>query len=398
MLTSIRTETAEFLVDIISANFSLASLSKSSLEAALEAPKKLEHGHLALPVFPFAKELKKAPPMIAQELARILNESKAPLKINAIDAITPVGGFLNFKFKDSYLQKNLIESTNLAIEKIGSSKKGAGKNLVIDYSSPNVAKPMHIGHLRATVIGQAIRNIAQTQGYNVVGLNHLGDWGVQFGKLAWAYQAWGSEYDFKAKPFESLFAIYVRFHDEAEKNPELEAKGSETFKRLENGDAEITAIWKEFVEISLKDYGRIWKQMGVQHDLVRGESFYNDRLKAVEEMLEKKGLLETSDGAQVVRLGDDMPPCLIRKADGASLYATRDLASAIYRHDELKADMNLYVVGVDQTLHFKQVFKVLELMGFAWAKTVITSLSECIDSKRERCRPAKAAQFSLKTF
>jgi arginyl-tRNA synthetase len=282
--------------------------------------------------------------------------------------VTPVGGYLNIKFKDAYLQKALVDSTSGAIESIGRSSKGRGKKIVIDYSSPNVAKPMHIGHLRATVIGQAIRNLAETQGYDVVGLNHLGDWGVQFGKLAWAYLEWGSEYDFKAKPFESLYAIYVRFHEEAEKNPELEAKGSQTFKRLENGDQEIKAIWRQFVDISLQDYGRIWNLMGVKHDLVRGESFYNDRLSAVEKLLEEKGLLVESEGAMVVQLGDEMPPCLIRKTDGASLYATRDIASAIYRHEELKADINLYVVGADQTLHFKQLFKVLDLMGYPWAK------------------------------
>ncbi len=177
---------------------------------------------------------------------------------------------------------------------------------------------------------------------------------------------WGNEYPFKEKPFESLFQIYVRFHDEAEKNPELEAEGSKIFKRLEDGDPQIRDLWKMFVDISLADYQRIWDMLGIKHDLVRGESFYNDRMKPVEDELTQKGLLEESDGAMIVRLGDDMAPCLIRKADGASLYATRDLASALYRMNELKADVNLYVVGVDQTLHFRQVFKVLGLMGYPW--------------------------------
>jgi arginyl-tRNA synthetase len=287
----------------------------------------------------------------------------------SIESVTAIGGFLNFTFRDEYLQNVLLDAVHKPEGRLGASNVGAGKTLVIDYSSPNVAKPMHIGHLRATVIGQAIRNLAETQGYKVIGLNHLGDWGVQFGKLAWAFREWGSQYDFAGKPFESLFALYVRFHDEAEKNPELDAQGSLVFKRLEDGDAEIEALWKTFVDISLKEYGRLWALMGVRHDLVRGESFYNDKMKAVEARLEKLGLLEESEGAMVVRLGDDMPPCLIRKSDGASLYATRDLASAIYRHDVLKADLNLYVVGVDQTLHFKQVFKVLEMMGFDWAKS-----------------------------
>jgi arginyl-tRNA synthetase len=375
MMTHVRAETAEILCRAILHKFPLAKFNEAKLTpefvaTALEIPKKLEHGHLALPVFPLAKELRQAPPLIAQQLAQVLSEKLTELEVGSrIAAVTPVGGFLNVTFQDDYLQKILMQFVAADESMIGRSVVGRGKRLVIDYSSPNVAKPMHVGHLRATVIGQAIRNLAETQGYTVIGLNHLGDWGVQFGKLAWAYMQWGGEYDFENKPFESLFEIYVRFHDAADKDPGLEAEGSLVFKKLENGDPEITALWRKFVDISMKEYGRIWGLMGVQHDLVRGESFYNDRMKNVEDLLENKGLLEKSEGASVVRVGDDMPPCLIRKSDGASLYATRDLASALYRHDELKADLNLYVVGVDQTLHFKQVFKVLELMGYDWAQS-----------------------------
>ncbi len=381
MLTDVRRETAQFLhsglIKILNENYSLdlnaqpetaQLLSAEKLETTLEVPKKIEHGHLAFPIFPLAKILKKAPPLIAKEAAEGLSKISDPLTKTAIASIIPAGGFLNITFKDDYLQNALLKSITENAGRVGHSKNGAGKNLVIDYGSPNVAKPMHIGHLRASVIGQAIRNLAATQGYNVIGLNHLGDWGVQFGKLAWAYLNWGKEYDFKGKPFESLYAMYVRFHEESEKNPALEAEGSLMFKRLEAGDPQLTPIWKEFVDISMKDYDRLWSMLGVRHDLTRGESFYNDRLKEVEQLLEKKGLLVESEGAMVVPLGDEMPPCLIRKTDGASLYATRDLASAIYRHDDLKSDLNLYVVGVDQTLHFKQVFRVLELMGYPWAK------------------------------
>ena len=305
------------------------------------------------------------PPVLAQELAAQLSANKP----SGLLSVTPVSGFVNFTFEPQFVQDMLVEDILQNKGQVGFTKIGAGKKLLIDFSSPNVAKPMHVGHLRATVIGQAIVNLARTQGYKVVGLNHLGDWGVQFGKLAWAYLKWGKEYPFDEKPFESLYSLYVRFHDEAEKNPELEAEGSKVFKKLEDGDSEITALWQKFVAISLKDYQRIWDRLGVKHDLVRGESFYNDRLKDVEKSLEQKGLLEASEGAMVVRLDDaGMPPCLIRKSDGASLYATRDLASAIYRAEELKADLNLYVVGVDQTLHFRQVFKVLEKMGYPWVK------------------------------
>jgi arginyl-tRNA synthetase len=364
MMTEIRADTADFIHKKISEQYGISTLKKDQIAALLENPKKLEHGHLAFPVFFLAKELRKAPPVIAQEIAAIFSGAKTP----QIELVTPVGGYVNFTFRDEYLQKVLVKAVHESGDRLGYTETGSGKNLVIDYSSPNVAKPMHVGHLRATVIGQAIRNLAQTQGYNVIGLNHLGDWGVQFGKLAWAFKEWGGEYDFAGQPFRSLYEIYVRFHDEAEKNPELEVKGSAVFKQLEQGDVEVTALWRKFVDISMLEYQRIWNLMGVKHDLVRGESFYSDKMKPVEKILEEKGLLVESEGASVVMLGDDMPPCLIRKSDGASLYATRDLASAIYRHDVLKADINLYVVGVDQTLHFKQVFKVLELMGYDWAK------------------------------
>ncbi len=335
----------------------------AALAKLMESPKAGGHGHVALPVFAWAKEFKKAPPVLAQELAAQLS-ADMPAGLEKVESIS---GFVNFSFQARYVQDILCAEILLRGEQAGYSGAGAGKKLLIDFSSPNVAKPMHIGHLRATVIGQAIVNLARTQGYEVVGINHLGDWGVQFGKLAWAYLKWGKEYPFASEPFESLYALYVRFHEEAEKNPQLEAEGSKVFKRLEDGDKEIHELWKMFVDISLKDYQRIWDELGVKHDLVRGESFYNDRMQPIEAELEKKGLLEASEGAQVVRLDDaNMPPCLIRKSDGASLYATRDLACADYRMNELKGDLNLYVVGVDQTLHFRQVFKVLEKMGRPW--------------------------------
>ncbi len=349
---------------VIGHSFSgLLKRDSKSIEDLLEAPKRDGHGHLALPVFAWSKEAKMPPPKLAADLAAQMNAALP----NEILKAEPVSGFINFTFKPEYVQALVASEVFGKRGRIGYGDRGLNKKLLIDFSSPNVAKPMHVGHLRATVIGQAIVNLAKAQSYNVVGLNHLGDWGVQFGKLAWAYANWGKEYPFDKEPFESLYKLYVRFHEEAESNPELETAGSKIFKQLEDGDPKIVEIWKKFVEISLADYQRIWDQLGVKHDLVRGESFYNDRLKSVEDELEKKKLLEESDGAMVVRLDEfEMPPCLIRKSDGASLYATRDLASAIYRMNELKADLNLYVVGVDQTLHFRQVFKVLEKMGYPW--------------------------------
>ncbi|MCB0350742.1 MAG: arginine--tRNA ligase [Bdellovibrionales bacterium] len=338
-------------------------LTVDKIYSLFEIPKELSHGHLSVPLFVLAKELKKAPPAIAKEMAQKLLTKN----IAIVDRIDPVGGYLNIHIKDEYLFNTIYQEVRTSGVQLGHSSVGSGKTVVIDYSSPNVAKPMHVGHLRASMIGQAIRNLAETQGYKVIGLNHLGDWGVQFGKLAYAYNMWGAEYPFESEPFESLFKLYVRFHEEAEKNPEIEKEGSLLFKKLEEGDPELLALWKRFVEISMKDFDRLWSRLGMKHDLVRGESFYNSRLKPTEALLEEKGLLVESQGAMVVNLDDEkMPPCLIRKSDGASLYATRDLASAIYRIEELKADVSLYVVGSDQALHFKQVFSVLRRMGYSW--------------------------------
>lgn len=335
----------------------------------LENPKSIEHGHLAFPVFILAKELKKAPPVIAQEL-----KAKLDGKIQHVEQIVAVGGYLNFTFDLKYLQ-NLLSDAVHAFETKKAPlgyQKPKTERVVIDYSSPNVAKPMSIGHLRATMIGQAIRNLAESQGYQVTGLNYLGDWGVQFGKLAYAYTEWEGRklknYDFNDKPFDALFQLYVDFHKAAEEDPELDKKGSLTFKRLEEGDKDVEKIWKMFLDISLNEYKRIYGLLDVKFDLIQGESFYNDKLEPTVELIKKKGLLKEDAGAQVVFLDDDMPPCIIKKSDGASLYATRDIASAIHRHDGLKADHLLYVVGVDQSLHFKQVFKVLEKMGYDWAK------------------------------
>ena len=358
MLTQIKKDLAQKL--------SLA-LSKPAeqLEQLLEIPKKHEHGELALPVFIFAKELRKAPPEVAKEIAATLSANNW----SEIEKIEALSGFVNFRFQMTYLQSVLATDVEKQGAQIGYSKSGEGQVMAIDFSSPNVAKPMSIGHLRATVIGQAICNLAKTQSYKVIGINHLGDWGVQFGKLAWAYKKWGSEYDFQNKPFESLYALYVRFHEEAEKDESLNQEGSLVFKKMEQGDPESEKMWKSFVDISMQEYTRLWNMLGVKHDLVRGESFYNDRLKPTEALLEKKGLLKESEGAMVVDLEPfGMPPCLIRKSDGASLYATRDIAAAIFRAEELHADLNVYVVGVEQSLHFKQLFKVLELMGYPWAK------------------------------
>jgi arginyl-tRNA synthetase len=346
-----------------------ALLSASELQRVIERPKHFDHGHLAFPVFALAKGLRQAPPAISAQLASEVNAKITAGEAPFLQSVQAAGGFLNFTFKNFFLQELLFEEMKKT--NVGFSELGKGKTVVIDYASPNVAKPMHVGHLRAAMLGQAIRNLAASQGYKVIGLNHLGDWGSQFGRLAWAYQEWGHEYSFVGNPIDDLLKLYVRFHDEAEKNPALEAAGAATFKRLEDGDAEIKKIWKMIIDYSMKDYDRLLKGLlNVHHDQVLGESFYNDKMASVIEMLKQKNLLADSEGAQVVFFDEkeNLPPCLIKKSDGASIYATRDLASAIYRHDVLKGDELLYVVGQDQNLHFRQVFKVLEMMGFDWAK------------------------------
>ncbi len=338
------------------------SWNKDTVLSYLEKPKQKKMGHISLPVFRLSKELKKAPPIIAEEMSKKISDKNLPY----IESVSSVQGFINFFWKSDFLAHTLKDFCDS--EQIGRQKTGEGKKLIIDYSSPNVAKPMHVGHLRATIIGQALRNLAETQGYEVIGLNHLGDWGVQFGKLAWSYKKWGSEYDFENEAFKSLYALYVKFHEECEKNPEYEAEGAETFKKLEEGDPELLKLWKMFIDISMEQYNQTWARLGVKHDLVRGESFYSDRLQAVVEELKEKNLLVESEGAHVVELDEKRPPCLITKSDGASLYATRDLASALYRMVDLKCDVNLYVTGHEQKLHFSQVFSVLEKMGYDWAK------------------------------
>lgn len=331
----------------------------------LEVPKIYEHGHLAFPVFVLAKERRQAPPVVAQELAKELTG-----KLGTLKSVVAAGGFLNFTFTAEALQNFLLRSLNDSSIPLGHNNSLQGQKVIVDFSSPNVAKPMHVGHFRATIVGQAIRNLAAAQGATVVGVNHIGDWGTQFGKLAWAFQEWGSQYDFTQDPIDSLSKLYVRFHEEAEKNPELEKLGAETFLKLENGDPDIQKIWKFIVDASFIDYNKQYAHLGTHHDEVRGESFYNDKLADVVQRLKAKGLLKESEGAQVVFFEEKekLPPCLIMKSDGASIYATRDLAAAIYRHEVQKADQILYIVGVDQSLHFRQVFRVLELMGYEWVK------------------------------
>jgi arginyl-tRNA synthetase len=343
------------------------SLSASEILNLLEIPKNQDHGHFAVPVFVLAKILKKSPNEVALEIADLIQKN---CDKNLILSASAIAGFVNVKLSAKFLQASLFEALADERAPIGWNLNYKNQKILVDFSSPNIAKPMHIGHFRATIVGESLRRLAIAHGAEVIGINHIGDWGTQFGKLAWAYMNWGSEYDFVEQPIDSLVALYVRFHDEAEKNPELNQFGAEVFLKLEKGDSEIKKIWQFIVECSFVEYNKIYKLLNIKHDLVLGESFYNDKMKNVVQQLEAKKLLSESEGAQVVFFPENekIPPCLIKKSDGASIYATRDLAAAIYRKQIQDADQILYVVGVDQALHFKQVFRVLEMMGFEWAK------------------------------
>ena len=324
------------------------SLEEDKIQTLLERPKKASFGLFSLPLFSVSKNPKKLADRMAQEL-----------KAEFIDRVSAVGGFVNFHIKDCFMQ--YIFNETFKNSNWWCSKLGSGQKIVMDYSSPNVAKYMNVGHLRATVIGQSLVNMACTQGYSVTALNHLGDWGTQFGKLIAAYKKWGGEISLPR-----LSDLYVKFHEEA--NDVLNKEARQFFLEMEDG--KHLDLWSQFVDVSLKEYDSVWKRLGVSHDLVRGESFYKDKTKRVENILKQKKLLEKSEGARVVFVKDG-PPCLIQKSDGASTYSARDLASVFYRFEELKSDWNIYVTGVDHSLHFKQLNQVLQKINPNWAEKTL---------------------------
>jgi len=343
----------------------LPQLGREGVRALLELPPRPEMGDAAFPCFVLAKELRKAPAVIAAELAVRLNASEecaaAGIRGEAL------GPYLNLIFAPAVWGPRIAAA---ALDPdYGRSRDGSGKRVVIDLSSPNIAKPFGVGHLRSTVIGAALANLYAACGWEVVKVNHIGDWGTQFGKLIEAYKRWGDDARLAAEPIRESLRLYVRFHEEAEQDPSLETSARAWFKRLEEGDPEAERLWRFFVGVSLEEFDRVYERLGVEFDHVLGESFYNDKMAAVVDELRAKGLLEESDGAQVVRLdAEGMPPCLILKSDGTTIYPTRDLATAIYRRTVMGADRLLYVVGAEQTLHFKQVFAVLKRMGYEWAE------------------------------
>ncbi len=336
-------------------------LNAEQISELLEQPPKKEMGDYAFPCFRLAKELHKAPPLIAKDIADSLE------KADFVEKVEVLGAYINF-----FLNKDQFASTvvsNSISDSFGSSEIGKGKTICIDYSSPNVAKNFHVGHLRTTVIGNSLYKIYSKLGYKVERINHLGDWGTQFGKLIVAYKNWGTEEAVKEKGIEELMRLYVLFHDEADKNPELEDEARAWFHKMELGDEEALKIWKWFFDISLEEFKRTYKLMGVEFDHYTGESFYRDKTDSVVKELQDKNLLTDSEGAKIVDLSEyDMSPCLILKKDGSSIYATRDIAAVEYRKATYNFTKCLYVTGQEQKLHFAQVFKVMELLGNEWAK------------------------------
>lgn len=332
----------------------------------MEIPAKPEMGDYAFPCFRLAKTMRKAPNMIAADICSKIEENKIFSKIE------PVAAYINFFTDKSVYAAEVMESIAKMGENYGTSEEGKGKTIVIDYSSPNIAKPFHVGHLRSTVIGSALYKIFEKMGYECVGVNHLGDWGTQFGKLIEAYKLWGSKEKVEEKGISELTRIYVKFHEEAEKDPSLDDRARAWFVKMQDGDEEAITLWKWFYDISIKEFERVYEKLGVKFDHYTGESFYNDKMAAIVDELKEKKLLTESNGAMIVDLEDaKMPPCLIIRTDGGTLYATRDITAAIYRKNTYDFDKCIYVTAIDQNLHFAQWFKVIEKMGYDWSKDLV---------------------------
>jgi arginyl-tRNA synthetase len=357
---NLKKELASILYELLDQEISL-----TELELMIEKPKNTSHGDLAFPCFTLAKLKRKAPNAIAQDLSEKIQSA-------TFENVEVVGAYLNIFLNKKLVSEKLVKEVLAQEENFASQDFGSGGNITIDMSSPNIAKPFSMGHLRSTVIGNALANIVEKCGYKPIKINHLGDWGTQFGKLITAYQLWGDAEKVKQNPIKELLQLYIQFHAEAEKNPALEDQGRSWFKRLEDGDEEALMLWQWFRDESLKEFSRIYELMNVQFDSFAGEAFYNDKMDRIVKLLEEKQLLVESDQAQVVELTEEqLPPCLIKKSDGATLYATRDLAAALYRKENYGFVQSLYVVGHEQSLHFKQLIAVLGKMGYDWAEKMV---------------------------
>lgn len=364
----IKQQIAQLIADAMQRAFpEVADLpSVDAVKALLEIPPDSAMGDFAFPCFRLSKPLRKGPPVIASALSEQINAPE-------IATVEVAGGYLNFLLNRENFARQVMEAIG---PNYGASNEGAGKVICIDYSSINIAKRFHIGHLSSTMIGHSLKRIFDYLGYQTVGINHLGDWGTQFGKMVCAYKRWGTKAEVEAGGVDAMTSLYVRFHAEAEKDPALEDEGRAWFKRIEDGEPEALEIFEWFKEVTLKDAQGVYDKLGVTFDFYTGESFYNDKMDRVVDELRAKNLLVESDGAQVVDLeAEKMPPCLILKKDGATLYATRDIAAALYRKDTFNFHRALYVVAYQQDLHFRQWFKVVEKMGYEWAPEELVHVS-----------------------
>lgn len=337
----------------------IINISKNELKGYIEIPKETSMGDYAFPCFRLAKKLKKAPSVIANEI-----KEKLVLDNKIIEKVEVVGGYLNFYINKELILKTVVEEFDNKKEEYGKSEVGKGKNIIVEFSSPNIAKPFHIGHLRSTVIGGALYKIYKFLGYNTVGINHLGDYGTQFGKLIEGYKRWGQEYNIEKNPIDELTKIYVRINDLCKQDEAVLESCRNNFKKLEDGDKYCTEIWKLFRELSLKEFQRIYDLLNIEFDSLKGEAFYADKMPEVIELLEKSGKLIESEGAKIIDLEEKkMAPCMIIKSNGSTTYATRDLAAILYRARTYNFDKALYLVAYEQNLHFKQVFEVAKLLG-----------------------------------
>lgn len=343
----------------------LEQVTEEEIKALLAYPQHADMGDLCLPCFKLSKLYRKAPQQIAEQLAEQLSG-------DIIERVEAVAGYVNIYLEKSKLAQQLVQQVLNEADKFGARNIGQGKTIVIDFSSPNIAKPFHIAHLRSTVIGHALYRIFTFLGYNCVRINHLGDWGTQFGKLIVAYRLWGNEQRIAEHGIDELLQLYVKFHEQAEHDPSLEEQARQWFVRIEAGDEEALQLWRRFVDISVAEFKRIYALLGVEFDSYAGESFYNDKMERVVSELKHKQLLVEDDGASLVRLDDyQMPPALILKKDGSSLYHTRDIAAALYRKSAYSFDKAIYVTDYAQNLHFQQWFKIIELLGYEWHKDLL---------------------------
>ena len=333
-------------------------INAKELEGYIETPKDSKNGDYAFPCFRLAKELRKAPPAIASEIKEKLEP------VEEIEKVEVAGGYLNFFINKSTLAEEVLGEISKT-EQYGKSIVGEGKNIVIDYSAPNIAKPFHIGHLRSTVIGGALYNIYKYLGYNVTGVNHLGDYGTQFGKLIEGYKMWSEEYDIEKDPINELTKIYIRINEACKNDEQILENCRNNFKKLEDGDSYCVEIWKKFRELSLQEFQKVYDLLGSKFDSWNGESFYSDKMPEVIDLLQKTGKLVESQGAKIIDLEDKgiNTPCIIEKSNGSTTYATRDLAAILYRARTYDFDKALYVTSYEQVLHFKQVFEVAKLLG-----------------------------------